>query len=229
MDTVLFVVLPYVALGLAIFGGLYRYWANPFSYSSLSSQVLENRELLWGSVPWHYGIIPILLAHLFAGVLPGVALGILHPRPSVLVLELIGLALALFALLGIVILFLRRVGRRSRVRPVTSTMDWILLVLLAVQVLTGVAMPLFLRWGALWYPYTASPWFWSLVTFAPDAGTVTALPAAAKLHMLNGFVIIGLFPFTRLVHIVAIPVQYLWRPYQVVIWNRAHRPRRRAA
>ena len=26
--------------------------------------------------------------------------------------------------------------------------------------------------------------------------------------------------FTRLVHVFAIPIEYLWRPYQVVIWNR---------
>jgi menaquinol-cytochrome c reductase iron-sulfur subunit len=40
--------------------------------------------------------------------------------------------------------------------------------------------------------------------------------------MFNAFVIIALFPFTRLVHIFTLPLSYLWRPYQVVIWN--HRP-----
>jgi nitrate reductase gamma subunit len=29
-----------------------------FSYSSYSSQFLENRRLFWGSVLWHYGIVP---------------------------------------------------------------------------------------------------------------------------------------------------------------------------
>ena len=38
--------------------------------------------------------------------------------------------------------------------------------------------------------------------------------------MISGFVLILLFPFTRLVHVFAIPIEYLWRPYQVVIWNR---------
>jgi nitrate reductase gamma subunit len=33
-------------------------------------------------------------------------------------------------------------------------------------------------------------------------------------------VLVALFPFTRLVHVVAIPWSYLWRPYQVVVWNR---------
>jgi menaquinol-cytochrome c reductase iron-sulfur subunit len=38
--------------------------------------------------------------------------------------------------------------------------------------------------------------------------------------LISGFVVILLFPFTRLVHVFAIPIEYLWRPYQVVIWNR---------
>ena len=64
MDTFLFIALPYVALVLAIGVGIYRYVTNSYTYSSLSSQILENRKLFWGSVPWHYGITLILLAHL---------------------------------------------------------------------------------------------------------------------------------------------------------------------
>ena len=29
-----------------------------------------------------------------------------------------------------------------------------------------------------------------------------------------------LFPYTRLVHAITYPLAYLWRPYQVVLWNR---------
>jgi hypothetical protein len=38
--------------------------------------------------------------------------------------------------------------------------------------------------------------------------------------MLNAFVLLSLFPFTRLVHVVTLPLPYLFRPYQVVIWYR---------
>ena len=61
MDAFLFIALPYVALVLAIGVGIYRYFINRYTYSSLSSQILENRKLFWGSVPWHYGITLILL------------------------------------------------------------------------------------------------------------------------------------------------------------------------
>jgi nitrate reductase gamma subunit len=38
--------------------------------------------------------------------------------------------------------------------------------------------------------------------------------------MLNGFLVIALFPFSRLVHLIMFPFWYLWRPYQLVIANR---------
>ncbi len=220
MNAVLFIVVPYLALILAIVGGLYRYRTNRFTYSSLSSQLLENRKLFWGSVPWHYGIILILLAHLFAGLFPAAARYVLRDPWRMLVLELLGMSLALFTLFGIAVLIFRRLPANSMTRPVTSVMDWILLALLAVQVAAGAGIAMFARWGALWYLDTAAPWFRSIFSFRPDASTVVVLPAFVQFHMVTGFVIILLFPFTRLVHIFSVPVSYLWRPYQVVIWNR---------
>jgi nitrate reductase gamma subunit len=35
---------------------------------------------------------------------------------------------------------------------------------------------------------------------------------------VNAFVLIGIFPFSRLVHILVVPNQYLWRKRQVVRW-----------
>jgi nitrate reductase gamma subunit len=50
-DTILFVVFPYLAIVLAVWAGVHRYRHDRFSYSTLSSQLLENRSLFWGSVP----------------------------------------------------------------------------------------------------------------------------------------------------------------------------------
>lgn len=50
-DIVLFVAFPYLAVMLAVIVGVYRYVTDRFSYSSLSSQFLENRRLFWSSVP----------------------------------------------------------------------------------------------------------------------------------------------------------------------------------
>lgn len=219
MDAFWFIAFPYLAVVLAIGVGIYRYLASRYTYSSLSSQLLENRKLFWGSVPWHYGVTLILLAHLFAGLFPGAAAFILGGRIRLLVLELTGIALALFALFGLIVLIIRRLPTNSLVRRATSYMDGIVLGFLLVQVVTGVSIAIFERWGSLWYLRTAVPWFWSLVKLHPDMSTVATLPGFVKVHFVIGFAIILLFPFTRLVHLVMFPIHYLWRPYQVVIWN----------
>ncbi|MGH9354388.1 MAG: respiratory nitrate reductase subunit gamma [Terriglobia bacterium] len=211
---------PYLALVLAIGVGIYRGLAKPYSYSSLSSQLLENRKLFWGSVPWHYGITLILLAHLFAALFPGAAAFVLGGRIRLLVLELTGITLAFFALFGLIVLIIRRMPMKSLARNVTSYMDGILLAFLFAQVVTGLTIAIFDRWGGLWYIKTAVPWFWSIVKLHPDMSTVVDLPGFVKIHFVLGFAIILLFPFTRLVHLVRFPAQYLRRPYQVVIWNR---------
>ncbi len=222
VDAVLFGAFPYVAVILAVIVGVYRYATDRFSYSSFSSQFLENRALFWGSVPWHYGIIIVVLAHIFALLVPGVWAALIAEPTRLYILEVIGLALALSALVGLALLIVRRLTS-SRIKSVTSTMDWVLLATLLAQVALGFWVALFYRWGSDWYLHTAVPWLISLAQLDPQTQFVTSLPWVVKLHMLGGFLLIGMFPFTRLVHVVTVPVTYLWRPYQVVVWYRRSR------
>ncbi len=222
VESILFIAFPYVAVALAIVVTLFRYFTDRFSYSTQSSQFLENRALFWGSVPWHYGILVILLAHVVAFLFQGAWASLVADQTTLYVLELIGLALAGAAFLGLLLLLIRRV-RTARILAVTSTMDWVLLIALLAQVALGFWSALFFRWGSDWFLFTAAPWLESLILFDPDTSFVTNLPWVIKLHMLGGFAIVAIFPFTRLVHVITVPITYLWRPYQVVIWNR--RPR----
>lgn len=219
VNLVLFVAIPYLALGLAIIMGIYRFKSNRFSISSLSSQFLENRGLFWGIIGWHYGIVIILLAHLLALIFPAPWMALVSSPTRLYVLEITGISLGLWALAGMVILVLRRLSS-PRVRAVTSPMDWVLAGVLLIQVSLGVTIAIFYRWGTEWYLHTAVPWLVSLATLHPRVEPVASLPWVVKLHMVGGFVVIGLLPFTRLVHLLALPISYLWRPYQVVIWNR---------
>lgn len=219
LDTVLFVVFPYVAVVLAVVVGVYRYARNRFSYSSFSSQFLENRQMFWGSVPWHYGISLILLAHLLAALFPGAWGALLGAPLRLYVLEITGMALGLMTVVGAMVFLWRRMTN-SLVIASTSVADGVLLVTLLAQVILGLWVALFYRWGGAWYLHTAAPWLASLATFRPDPSFVAALPLVPKLHILGGILLIAIFPFTRLVHLVTYPITYLWRPYQVVIWNR---------
>jgi len=219
LDTVLFVAFPYVAVVLGVLVGVYRYFSDRFSFSSLSSQFLENRALFWGSVPWHYGVIIVLAAHVLALLFPLLWGDLIADPNRLYALEVTGLALALMAALGMALLIVRRVVN-PRIVAVTSVMDWVLLATLLAQVVLGFWVALFYRWGSDWYLHTAVPWLNSLLSFNPQTQYVAALPWVVKLHLLGGFLIILLFPFTRLVHLVTFPITYLWRPIQVVIWNR---------
>jgi nitrate reductase gamma subunit len=223
-DNIFFSFLPYVAFALAIAGGVYRYFADGFSYSSLSSRFLEDRESFWGSVPWHYTIVIILLGHLFGGLFPEASAFLLRGPARLFISEWIGLSLGFLAVMGMIILIIRRLGH-SQVLAETSVTDWILIAALTAQVVAGTSMALAYRWGSLWYLDTAVPWFRSIAAFRPEGNTINPLPLLVKFHMVNAFVIIALFPFTRLAHIFAVPVSYLWRPFQVVIWNRRAAPR----
>ena len=217
-NQVLFAVFPYAAIVLAVVVGIYRYQSDRFSYSSFSSQFLEKRQLFWGSVAWHYGILIVLLAHLLAALFPRFWATVISTPVRLYVLEVTGHALAVMTIIGLAVLIVRRM-RNARISIVTSPMDWVLLVLLLGQVVLGLWVALFFRWGADWYLHTAVPWLASLVMLDPQIQFVTALPFVVKFHMLGGFILIAIFPFTRLVHLVTFPIAYLWRPVQVVIWN----------
>jgi len=212
-------IFPYLALIIAISAGLYRYFNDRFSYSSFSSQFLENKRLFWGSVPWHYGIIIILLAHIVVALFPATWAKLIGSTTRLYIIEFTGYALGLLVIVGIAILIYRRYAD-SRLRYVTTTMDWILFAALLVQVVSGLYIAVMYRWGAEWYIHTAVPWLWSLVKFNPQVQYVAPLPFMIQLHFVNAFVLVLLYPFTRLVHIFSIPLRYLWRPYQVVVWNR---------
>ncbi len=219
INFVLFGILPYVALAIAIVGLVWRYRTNQFSYSSVSSQFLENRQLFWGSVPWHYGIIIILLGHLIGVLFPSGIMAFNGVPVRLYILEGTGLALGILALVGLVFLLLRR-ATNERIRAVTSSMDLVLLLLLLLSIVTGVGTAIFYRWGSGWYVQTATPYLRSLFTFSLEVGYMASLPLLVKIHAVNAFVILAVFPFTRLVHMLSVPVAYLWRPYQLVVWHR---------
>jgi len=225
LDQLLFVALPYVALVLFFLGTIYRYRAETFTYSSLSSQFLENKKHFWGMVPFHYGILTVLAGHAVAFLIPRSILA-WNARPLRLyILEVTALAFGVMTLVGFLAILARR-RSSSKLQRVTSTADWILYAMLAFQLASGVYVAVFHPWGSSWFASTASPYLWSLAKLSPQVDWVAALPWAVKLHILGAWLLIGFFPFTRLVHILVVPNHYLWRKRQVVRWNRDPRTAR---
>ncbi|MBI3669602.1 MAG: respiratory nitrate reductase subunit gamma [Acidobacteria bacterium] len=223
-DVLLFVVLPYLAMFTFFLGTIMRYFKAPFTYSSLSSQFLENQQHFWGLVPFHYGIITVLAGHVVAFLVPR-GLLLWNSRPLRLyILETSALIFGLLTLAGLVGAILRRITV-SKIREVTTTLDWHVFALLLIQVGSGIYVAVFHPWGSSWFAAAATPYLWSLVKFSPDLGYMAMMPFAVKLHIVMAYLLIGFSPFTRLVHILVVPNPYLWRKPQVVRWyGRAEAP-----
>ena len=228
LDNLFYVILPYAAFTIAVVVTVQRYLKRSFTYSSLSSQFLEGDELFYGSVPWHIGILIVLTGHLIGFAIPRQVLWFNGVPARLYVLETTGLLFGLLAFVGIVSLIVRRLTS-PRIRAVTSLMDIVVLLVLLVQVALGVYTALFYRWGSSWYATSAVPYLRSLFLLQPDLKMIAPLPMAVKAHIINAYIFLAILPFSRLVHMLVVPIQYLWRPYQVVIWNWDRRRNRRHA
>ncbi len=222
LDTILFTLFPYIAGAIFIAVTVYRSIYRPFTVSSMSSQLLERKKLYWGSISFHYGIILVLLGHLLALVLPQ-SVRLWNAVPVRLyLLDLTGLAMGIWALAGLTILLYRRLAVK-RVRVVSTPMDLVVLILLLVSVVTGVLIATLYRFGTLWFTAIFTPYLLSLLTFQPQLSLVSPLPFVIKLHVFNFFILLAVFPFSRLIHMITYPLGYLIRPWQIVVWNRKHK------
>lgn len=227
-DNLLYIIFPYAAITLAVVVTLQRLFRRPFTYSSLSSQFLESDELFYGSVPWHVGILIVLTGHVIGFAIPKQVLWWNGVPARLYVLETTALLFGLLTLVGIVGLIIRRMAS-PRIRAVTSIMDIVVLLVLLLQVVLGVYVALLYRWGSSWYAASAVPYLRSLFLLQPDLKMIAPLPTAVKMHIVNAFAFVAIVPFSRLVHMLVPPIHYLWRPYQVVIWNWDRRRNRRHA
>jgi nitrate reductase gamma subunit len=221
MDTLnnfFFIAFPYLAFVIFLIGTISRYRSQKFKVSSLSSQFLEGRKLFWGSVPFHWGILILFFGHLVAFLIPKSIIAWNSEPLRLLFLEISSFIAAICVFIGIVLLFIRRITD-DRIKMVTSKMDIFVELLLLAQIFTGMYIAVFFRWGSSWFASVMSPYLKSIFTFSPDIAAVSAMPLLIKLHIIGAFLLILIVPFTRMVHFLVYPLNYIWKPYQQVIWN----------
>ncbi len=218
-DQLMFTIFPYVAMIVATFVPMARYRSQGFKFTSLSSQFLEGRALFWGSVPWHIGIIGVMIGHFIGFLVPAKVLAFNSVPLRLIILEVTGLAFAILALVGLVLLIVRRLTNK-RVQVVSSASDYLVLTVLLIQVITGIGIAVAYRWGSNWYAASMVPYLRSVfVYFKPNLSYVASMPWLVKLHIVNAYLFLLLIPFTRFIHFLVVPLQYLTRSWQVVRWN----------
>ncbi len=217
--TFFFIILPYLALLSIIAGSFYRYKYKGFQVSSLSSQLLESKILFFGSRPFHWGIVTLFFGHLIGFLIPNGVLAWNSKPLRLYIIEIAALAFALMALGGLAVLIYRRI-KVKRIKAVTTRMDIIVYIVLVLAVITGIYTAFFYRWGSSWFASVMTPYLRSIFLLNPDISAIQPLPFMVKLHIINAFVIFGIFPYTRFIHIMVYPFHYLFREYQVTIWNK---------
>lgn len=218
MDTFIFIALPYISAVILLVGSIYRYNASSFSYSSLSTQFLEGKSLHLGIRPFHWGVIFLFFGHLIAFLFPSAVLVWTGKTARLLILEIAAFGFAIATLYGMLILLGRRLTNK-RISMVTSKMDYVVYLILLIQVLSGMWVAFFNNWGSVWFATTLTPYLRSLFTLSPEITAISALPLGVKIHIISAYVLIGLVPFTRFVHFLVYPFRYLFRNTQRVIWN----------
>ena len=219
MDTFFFVILPGLALVSFFAGSIYRYFFQGFQVSSLSSQLLENKLLFYGSRPFHWGIVTLFFGHLIGFLIPSGVL-LWNSKPvRMYVLEITALAFAFLTLAGLAVLIYRRI-KVKRISLVTSRMDIFVFTILVLAIVSGIYTAFFFRWGSSWFAAVMTPYLRSIFMFNPDITSVITMPVMVKIHVISAFVLIGMIPYTRFMHFLVYPFSHLWRESQLVIWNK---------
>ena len=228
MHYFLFGVYPYIALSVMLIGSIVRYERDPFTWKTSSSQLLRRRQLVVGSILFHVGILVIFVGH-FVGLLTPIwffdAIGISHGAKQIIAIVVGGVA-GVVALVGGGMLLHRRLTD-PRIRKTSSFADIAILAILLLQLILGLGT-IFVSLGHLdgseMIKFMA--WAQGIFTFRADAADHIADAAPLfKLHLFLGLTIFLVFPFTRLVHMLSMPIRYVFRPGYQVVRSRSSSPR----
>ena len=225
INTFLFGIYPYIALSVLALGSIVRYDREPYTWRAGSSQLLRRKQLMWGSVLFHLGVLVIFAGH-FVGLLTPIwifdALGISHEAKQILAIVAGGIA-GVMAIIGATLLVHRRLFD-PRIRASSRPTDTLIIILLWVQLLLGLAtIPVSLQHLDGHEMVKFMSWAQGIFTFNLQASSyVLDASLIFKLHIFLGLTILLLFPFTRLVHMLSAPVRYIWRPGYQVVRKRNH-------
>lgn len=217
-DVLLWVVLPYASIAVFLTGHWFRYRRDQYHWGARSTQLLESRALKYGSNLFHIGALAAIGGHVMGILVPQSLTDSagLSERSYHVLAGLGGIGAGAAATAGFVILAWRR-ARYPRVRVTTTRMDLATFGLLAVTIATGMWATLANAFDEVLYRESVAPWFRGLLTLDPDPELMTGVPFAFALHVTLAWFLYALWPFSRLVHVWSIPVDYLrrsWIPYR---------------
>ena len=213
LNTLGFVVFPYIALTVFVVGHAWRYVTDWKRWNAASSQFLHKDSLKGGITIFHWGALLTLLGHAGGMLIPQRVYDLFGVNAAAhnFMAHWAGLVAGLLMVPGVIWLLVRRI-RQERIAANTAIHDYVLLVMLLVVSGIGLYNVVFTHYDVL---YSVAPWIRSIVVLAPDTALIAPVPVSYKLHILTALALLAYSPFTRLVHIWSAPVTYLYRSYVI--------------
>jgi nitrate reductase gamma subunit len=221
-NDVFFLGFTYLSIFSFLFGLVVRF-RRPVTISSMSSELLEQKKLYWGVIAWHGGILGAAAAHLLSFFFPSFMVALEATWLGFGANHVLGVTFGVLVIVGMTILIWRRLSE-PRLRSLTTLMDAAVVSLLLAQVVMGMGVRIGLFDAyATWFPTIIVPYFISVLTFHPQPQLIGSLPWLGQAHIFNAFLLLALLPFSRLIHIVTVPLTYLVRPWLVRVGMRRDR------
>lgn len=218
INNLLFTYLPHISMTLFWFGVITRIVISPQSIQAESSQFLSKNGQRWGGNLFHYGILMVFIGHFTGLYTPENLYHLVMTTATKRVLAItMGTIFGTSAVVGIIILLVRRL-KNQRLRINSKPQDILLIILLLVEMGLGM-ISIFITAGSSIENYAElGAWAQKVITFQPDAGAVIAGHSLIyKLHIVIGLFIFMIFPYTKLMHMLVMPVAYFFRSgYQLV-------------
>jgi len=214
-----FGIYPYIAITVFLLGSLLRYDRDQYTWKASSSQMLRKKDMRLGSNLFHIGIIALFFGHLMGLLTPHWAYAFaISAGTKQMVAMTAGGIFGLTCLVGMILLIRRRM-LDARIRATSQATDLPILLILFVQLVLGlITIPFSAQHMDGSSMMALASWAQHLVTFQGDAASFVMGEAFIfKIHLVLGLTIFLVFPFTRLVHVWSVPIQYLTRSgYQIV-------------
>lgn len=205
-----FVIYPYLCLAIFVCALALRYIYSQNTWNARSSEIFEKQTLRIGSMLFHTGILFSFGGHIIGLVLPPAALqavGLSMPV-HVELATVAGKLLAPLVVVGLGILLFRRLSN-AHVRATTCATDILVIALILLNACTGLYQSYVAHFPVF---ETIGPWLRSVLTLYPTPSYLMVVPSFMLVHIISGFAIFALLPFTRLVHIFSLPLTYLTFP-----------------
>lgn len=208
MTKFLWGVYPYICFMLFFAIPVIRMIVRPYSWTTRASGLFGRRLLGYASHLFHWGLLVVLIGHL-AGWIGG-----LMGLPGWINFFFWSALLGGIATMAGSILALSRRFMVPEVRAMSQTDDYLVHYFLIAILGIGLYQVVVDRIFGL--AYTAAPWFASIWTLAPQPELMASASLLTKLHVFLALTFFAYFPFTKLVHFWALPLNYFVRPYQVM-------------